>query len=63
MGYLSVLTLSGVHGRVVTLCKPTARKYDTAVMTVLGRNIDAVVVDQEKVAIDCIEVSVPSEYG
>ncbi|EIW69438.1 hypothetical protein TREMEDRAFT_62305 [Tremella mesenterica DSM 1558] len=45
----------GVHGRVVDLCKPTARKYDTAVMTVLGRHIDAVVVEQEKVAIDCIE--------
>jgi len=46
----------GVHGRVVDLCKPTARKYDTAVMTVLGRNIDAVVVHSEKVAIDCIDV-------
>ncbi|WWD15974.1 hypothetical protein CI109_100398 [Kwoniella shandongensis] len=45
----------GVHGRVVDLCKPVARKYDTAVMTVLGRNIDAVVVEHEKVAIDCIE--------
>ncbi|KAK8869753.1 hypothetical protein IAR55_000321 [Kwoniella newhampshirensis] len=45
----------GVHGRVVDLCKPVARKYDTAVMTVLGRNVDAVVVEHEKVAIDCIE--------
>lgn len=46
----------GVHGRIIDLCKPTARRYETAVMTVLGRNIDAVVVDQEKTAIDCIEV-------
>ncbi|OWZ56956.1 cohesin complex subunit psm1 [Cryptococcus neoformans 125.91] len=45
----------GVHGRVVDLCRPVATKYDTAVMTVLGRNIDAVVVEHEKVAIDCIE--------
>ncbi|WVN85323.1 uncharacterized protein L203_100468 [Cryptococcus depauperatus CBS 7841] len=45
----------GVHGRMVDLCKPVTRKYDTAVMTVLGRNIDAVVVEHEKVAIDCIE--------
>ncbi|KAK4689768.1 structural maintenance of chromosome 1, partial [Tremellales sp. Uapishka_1] len=45
----------GVHGRVVDLCKPVARKYDAAVMTVLGRNIDAVVVEHEKTAIDCIE--------
>ena len=46
----------GVRGRVVDLCKPTQRKYETAVATVLGRNIDAVVVDEEKTAIDCIEV-------
>lgn len=45
----------GVRGRVVDLCKPTQRKYETAVATVLGRNIDAVVVDEEKTAIDCIE--------
>lgn len=46
----------GVHGRIVDLCRPVATKYDTAVMTVLGKNIDAVVVEHEKVAIDCIEV-------
>ncbi|GJE85341.1 chromosome segregation protein SMC [Phanerochaete sordida] len=45
----------GVRGRVVDLCKPTQRKYELAVSTVLGRNIDAVVVDEEKTAIDCIE--------
>nr|AYN55353.1 cohesin complex subunit I [Sparassis latifolia] len=45
----------GVRGRVVDLCKPAQRKYETAVSVVLGRNIDAVVVDEEKTAIDCIE--------
>ncbi|KAJ8472469.1 hypothetical protein ONZ51_g8497 [Trametes cubensis] len=45
----------GVRGRVVDLCKPTQRKYETAVSVVLGRNIDAIVVDEEKTAIDCIE--------
>ena len=45
----------GVRGPVVDLCKPTQRKYDTAVSVVLGRNIDAIVVDEEKTAIDCIE--------
>ncbi|KAH9848926.1 cohesin complex subunit psm1 [Lenzites betulinus] len=45
----------GVRGRVVDLCKPTQRKYETAVTVVLGRNIDAIVVDEEKTAIDCIE--------
>lgn len=46
----------GVRGRVVDLCKVTQRKYETALSVVLGRNIDAVVVDEEKTAIDCIEV-------
>ncbi|KAG6915096.1 hypothetical protein DXG01_013475 [Tephrocybe rancida] len=45
----------GVRGRVVDLCKPIARKYETAMSVVLGRNIDAIVVDEEKTAIDCIE--------
>ncbi|CBQ73643.1 probable SMC1-chromosome segregation protein [Sporisorium reilianum SRZ2] len=45
----------GVRGRVVDLCKPVQRKYDTAISTVLGRNTDAIVVDYEKTAIDCIE--------
>lgn len=45
----------GVRGRLVDLCKPTQHKYDLAISTVLGRNIEAVVVDQEKTAIDCIE--------
>ncbi|KAI6108622.1 RecF/RecN/SMC [Pisolithus croceorrhizus] len=45
----------GVRGRVVDLCKPTQRKYEMAVSVILGRNIDAVVVDEEKTAIDCIE--------
>ncbi|KAJ6610416.1 condensin complex subunit SMC1 [Mycena sp. CBHHK59/15] len=45
----------GVRGRVVDLCKPSQRKYETAVSVVLGWNIDAVVVDTEKIAIDCIE--------
>ncbi|KAN0084141.1 RecF/RecN/SMC [Tylopilus felleus] len=45
----------GVRGRVVDLCKPTQRKYESAVSVILGRNIDAVVVDEEKTAIECIE--------
>ncbi|KAF8214101.1 condensin complex subunit SMC1 [Mycena galopus ATCC 62051] len=45
----------GVRGRVVDLCKPAQRKYETAVSVVLGWNIDAIVVDTEKIAIDCIE--------
>ncbi|KAJ8585515.1 Smc hinge domain-containing protein [Rhizopogon salebrosus TDB-379] len=45
----------GVRGRVIGLCKPTQRKYETAVSGILGRNIDAVIVDEEKIAIECID--------
>ncbi|KAJ3356259.1 Structural maintenance of chromosomes protein 1 [Entophlyctis luteolus] len=45
----------GVYGRLVDLCKPTQRKYDTAVATILGRNIDSIVVDTERTGIDCIQ--------
>ncbi|KAL8278439.1 hypothetical protein RQP46_009129 [Phenoliferia psychrophenolica] len=46
---------NAVKGRVIDLCKPTAQKYGLAVTTILGRNIDSVVVDSEKTAIACIE--------
>ncbi|KAF9234208.1 SMCs flexible hinge [Melanogaster broomeanus] len=35
--------------------EPSQRKYETAVSVIMGRNIDAVVVDEEKTAIECIE--------
>lgn len=54
--------VTGVRGRVIDLCKPTQRKYETAVSVVLGRNIDAVVVDEEKTAIECIEVAIPRKF-
>ncbi|KAI8089897.1 RecF/RecN/SMC [Halteromyces radiatus] len=45
----------GVHGALSKLCKPTQRKYGLAVSTILGRNLDAIVVDDQKTAIDCIQ--------
>lgn len=48
-------TFHGVRGRLLDLCQPTQQKYDLAVTTVLGRNADAIIVDSEKTAIDCIE--------
>ncbi|KAJ3134598.1 Structural maintenance of chromosomes protein 1 [Geranomyces variabilis] len=45
----------GVHGRMLDLCKPTQRKYQLAVSIILGRNMDAIVVDTEKIAIECIQ--------
>lgn len=46
---------SGVKGRVSELCKPVEKRYQTAVSTVLGRNFDAVIVENEKTAIECIQ--------
>lgn len=48
-------TYPGVKGRVSELCKPKQKKYGDAVSTVLGRHFDAVVVDNEKTAKDCIQ--------
>ena len=42
---------------MIDLCKPTAQRYETAIMTVLARNLDAIVVETEGLAIDCIEAS------
>ncbi|KAK9451718.1 structural maintenance of chromosomes protein-like protein 1 [Limtongia smithiae] len=46
--------IPGVRGRVSDLCKPKQRKYETAMITVLGRNFDAIIVDTQKTAADCI---------
>lgn len=48
-------TFPGVRGRVGELCKPKQKKFDEAVITALGRDFDSVIVDTEKVAIDCIQ--------
>ena len=45
----------GVRGRVSELCKPVEKRYQTAVSTVLGRNFDTVIVENEKTAIECIQ--------
>ncbi|KAK9464657.1 RecF/RecN/SMC [Lipomyces arxii] len=46
--------IPGVRGRVSDLCKPKQKKFETAMITVLGRNFDAVVVDTQRTATDCI---------
>ena len=45
----------GVRGRVSDLCKPKQKRFAEAVSTVLGRHFDAVVVDDEKTAKECIQ--------
>ena len=45
----------GVHGRLIDLCEPVHKRYSIALTKVLGRNMDAIVVDHEKIGKDCIQ--------
>ncbi|EEP82815.1 conserved hypothetical protein [Uncinocarpus reesii 1704] len=45
----------GVKGRISELCQPKQKKYAEAVSTVLGRHFNAIVVDNEKTAKECIQ--------
>jgi structural maintenance of chromosome 1 len=45
----------GVKGKIIDLCKPTQRKFANAVEKVMGRNMEAIVVDNEPTALQCIE--------
>ncbi|PWZ00201.1 putative SMC1-chromosome segregation protein [Testicularia cyperi] len=53
----------GVRGRLMDLCRPVQRKYDAAISTVLGRDADAIVVDNDKTGADCIEYLRNSRLG
>ena len=35
----------GVHGRVLDVCKPSARKYNAAVTVAMGKNMEAIVAE------------------
>ncbi|KAM0302654.1 hypothetical protein ACHAPM_004656 [Fusarium culmorum] len=45
----------GVRGRVGDLCKPKQKKFDEAVIVALGRDFDSVVVDSEKIGVECVQ--------
>ncbi len=48
-------SLSKQYGRLIDLCQPTQKKYQIAVTKVLGKNMDAIIVDSEKTGRDCIQ--------
>ena len=48
-------TYPGVRGRVGELCKPKQKKFDEAIITAMGREFDAVVVDTEKTGMECVQ--------
>lgn len=45
-----------VHGRVIDLCSLSSKKYELAISIIFGKNADAVIVENEKTAIECIQV-------
>ena len=45
---------SGVHGKLIDLCRPHQKKYAQAVAVAAGRHMDAIVVETKQVASDCI---------
>ncbi|KAG2489243.1 hypothetical protein HYH03_012263 [Edaphochlamys debaryana] len=45
-----------VYGKLVTLAKPVQKQYDLALAVALQRDLDSVVVDDERTAKECIEV-------
>lgn len=45
----------GVRARIGDLCKPKQKRYSEAMVTVLGRNFDSIVVDDEKTARECMQ--------
>ncbi|KAL5711873.1 Structural maintenance of chromosomes protein 1 [Ranunculus cassubicifolius] len=47
--------ISGVHGRMTNLCRPTQKKYNLAVTVAMGRFMDAVIVEDEQTGKECIK--------
>ena len=45
----------GVLGRLIDLCEPVQMKYAVSLTKVLGKNMDAIVVDKERTGKDCIQ--------
>lgn len=52
-----------MHGRLIDLCAPSQRKYEAALAIVLGKNLEAIVVDHERIAIECIRYMREQRHG
>lgn len=44
-----------VRGRVFDLCKTTQRKYNVAVTITMGHNMDAIIVNDHRTGVSCLE--------
>lgn len=54
---------TGVQGRLLDLCTPVQKKYNMAVTVALGKNMESIVVDKEKVAIECVNYMRENHVG
>jgi len=45
---------TGVHGKLVDLCRPIQKKYAQAVAVAAGKQMDAIIVETKQVAAECI---------
>ncbi|KRX90380.1 Structural maintenance of chromosomes protein 1A [Trichinella pseudospiralis] len=52
---LKRISTGTVYGRVVDLCQPAHKRYQLAVTKILGKYMNAIVVDTEKTAKECIQ--------
>lgn len=48
--------IPGVYDRMINMCQPTHKRYNVAITKVLGKYMEAIVVDTEKTARKCIQV-------
>ena len=48
--------LPGVRGRLIDLCRPVSKRYETAVMRVLGKQAESIVVDTSAASFECMAV-------
>lgn len=55
--------IPGVHGKIVDLCKPIQRKYNVPVTVLMGKQMDAIVVETEKAGCDCIRYLKDNHIG
>ncbi|KAI8130777.1 Structural maintenance of chromosomes protein 1A [Lucilia cuprina] len=46
----------GVYDRMINMCQPTHKRYNVAVTKVLGKFMEAIIVDTEKTARQCIQI-------
>lgn len=52
-----------VFGTLSELCRPIDQKYSLAVEILLAKNLDAIVVQDSKTALDCIQVNQISKFA